>query len=95
MKMTIKEFELKCLKSAPEEYKKTFHVGEPPKKRLRFIDRENVIASILRHFECRWNEELLNDKSTNPLVGVHSVPGGGKSYLLDVLATLDLSSSMF
>ncbi len=93
MEISEKDFEKKCLKWTPEDYKETLHVGEATEDLLPFIDRDDEVSKILKHLETRWNKKDLSDKRTNPLIGVHSVPGGGKSYLLDKLASLDLSSS--
>ncbi len=82
-------------KSTPEDYKKHLVVGEPATKKLPFVDREEQIAEIMKKFETQWIELAGNlpgesaDKSINPLIGFHAVPGGGKSYLIDELVSFD------
>ena len=66
-------------------------VGEHSISKMKFIDREDTINSILRVMNERWLTDRqigpigCNDKTYNPLIGVHAVSGGGKSYLIDEL----------
>lgn len=59
-------------------------------KRFPLIERENVIGETLGMMEARWEKSLFDDKRYNPLIGFHSVSGGGKSYLVDELVGLNL-----
>lgn len=64
-------------------------VGEKFKS-FPLIEREGVIGEALNLIENHWNGDDLKDKQNNPLIGFHSVPGGGKSYLIDEFVRMDL-----
>ena len=69
-------------------------VGESIDMKLKFVDRESTIEIIAKEIQAHWiRGEIpgndLSDKSSNHLIGIHAVSGGGKSYMIDELLRLD------
>lgn len=62
------------------------------------VGRADTLQQVYGFFaerqESRKNTEAKKDRLVNPLVALHSPPGGGKSKFLDVLAQLVLGKSM-
>ena len=77
------------LRGANEPYRIQI-VGERRKK-LPFTDREVTMRSLCSVLPPRWEELLDTEKADHPLHGLHAVPGGGKSFLVDSFMNMDLS----
>jgi hypothetical protein len=58
-------------------------------KLFPFLEREETIRPTVAMMCDRWKAGIFSDKSNNPLMGFHSVPGGGKSYLIDEFVRLN------
>eukprot|EP01096_Ripella_sp_DP13-Kostka_P011832 TRINITY_DN4851_c0_g1_i1.p1 TRINITY_DN4851_c0_g1~~TRINITY_DN4851_c0_g1_i1.p1 ORF type:complete len:1019 (+),score=178.00 TRINITY_DN4851_c0_g1_i1:79-3135(+) len=56
----------------------------------RFINEDIPLQAISRMLARKAARDgaLVGDKSTDPLVGLHSPPGGGKSFSLDIISEI-------
>lgn len=65
-------------------------VWQPEDVNFPFIEREDVIGPTLKMMEKKWKRGHSLEKQSNPLIGFHSVPGGGKSFLVDTFVRMNL-----
>ena len=79
-----------------ESLKDNFRIASPVcTPELTFQERQETIGETLFQMADRWANAKSKDKNKNPLVGFHSVPGGGKSHLVDRFLALNLNEGLY